>query len=89
MFQRYVQYVVSDLYLRNMGSLNFGTNVQPKASSGGDDLLKVFAVDKVEKKLAAAKIRLVTIEIAFHLTFFIFLGWSWKFLPGWKMFHSS
>ena len=42
-----------------MGSLNFGTNVQPKASSGGDDLHKVFAVEQVEKKLAAAKIRLV------------------------------
>ena len=76
-------------YFRTMGSLNFGTNVQPKASSGGDDLLKVFAVEQVEKKLAAAKIRLVTIETAFHLTFFIFLGWSWKFLPGWKMFHSG
>jgi hypothetical protein len=42
-----------------MGSLNFSTNVQAKSSSIGLDLHQTFAVEQVEKKLAAAKIRLV------------------------------
>ena len=45
-----------------MGSLNFNTNDRFKASSSssaGDDLAQVYAVEQVEKKLAAAKIRLV------------------------------
>ena len=63
MSQCFVQYVFSDIYLTPMGSLNFSTNVQCKASSAGDDLHHVFAVEQMEKKLAAAKIRLVVMEL--------------------------
>jgi uncharacterized membrane protein len=71
-----------------MGSLNFRTNDQSKASRSSADLDQAFAVEQVEKKLSAAKIRLV-LENQTLYKLFIFLGWNWKFLPGWKMFHSS
>ena len=47
--------------VRTMGSLNFRTYDQSKASrsSSGHDLDRGFAVEQVEKKLSAAKIRLV------------------------------
>ena len=54
-----------------MGSLNFRTNYPSKASrfSAGHDLDQVFAVEQVEKKLSAAKIRLVLENQTFYKRF--------------------